>query len=269
MYEMPEDRSFLADLDDGVLSVTFNRPDAGNALPTEAVPLLTALFERARGDALVGCILVRGSGKVFSAGGDVANFARTLALPAAERQAQFRARLGRAGALAKAVIAFDRPLVVAMRGAAAGAGLLYPLAADVAIGDDSASFVFAHQRVGLSPDAGVSYLLPRVVGARQARNLFLTTARLDAQQALAQGILTQIVAADALDEASVKIARGLARAAAVAVRNAKMLANAAESMSLDDHLQAETDAIVDCVGSPDFAEGVTALLEKRAPRFGG
>ncbi len=269
MFETPEDRSYLVDFEDGLLTLTFNRPEFGNAIPSTAVPQLTVLFQTAQADLSVRCILVRGTGKVFSAGGDVASFARSLEQGTEARQADFRERLERLAALVEAVVAFDRPVVASVRGAAAGAGLLYPLAADVVIGDDSATFVFAHQRVGLSPDGGVSYLLPRLVGARTARMLLLTAAKVDAPEARELGLLNRIVAADALEAESLKLARRLASAPQKAVRHAKRLANAASDASLADQMRAETRAIVDCVGDPDFAEGVKAFIEKRPARFGG
>lgn len=265
----PEDNSFLVALDNGLLTITFNRPDAGNAIPPQNVPLLAEVFEQAQAQDSVRAILVQAAGRVFSAGGDVANFARTLDEPVGERQQQFRERLDRASRLVRAVLGFERPLVVAMRGAAAGAGLLYPLAADAVIADENASFVFAHQRVGLSPDAGVSYLLPHVVGARRARNLFLTTARVNAGKALEYGLVTDLVATDDFDERVAKVATAMSRVPATAAVLAKRLANSAPTAELDAHLDAERDAIVACVGTEDFGEGVRAALEKRAPRFGG
>lgn len=267
MYETPEDQSYLAELDDGLLTITFNRPEAGNAIPSTAVPHLIALFEGAQADLRVRAILIRGRGKVFSAGGDVAGFAKSLAQSSEERAADFGARLRRLESLVPAVLAFDRPIVAAVRGAAAGAGLLYPLAADVALGDESATFVFAHQRLGLSPDGGVSYVLPRVVGPRIARMLMLTAAKVDAEEALRIGLLTRIVSADTLDAEAEKLARRLAQAPLTAVRHAKRLMMASADADIADQLRGETEAIVACVTDPDFDEGVTAFMEKRPARF--
>jgi 2-(1,2-epoxy-1,2-dihydrophenyl)acetyl-CoA isomerase len=267
MIETPEDQSYLVDLTDGVLRLTFNRPEFGNAIPSTATPLLERLFRAAQADPAVRCILVSGKGKVFSAGGDVVGFARSLEQDAATRQADFGARLTRLEGLVQAVVAFDRPIVASIRGAAAGAGLLYPLAADVAIGDDSAAFVFAHQRVGLSPDGGVSGLLPQVVGERTARTLLLTAAKLDAAEALRLGILSRIVPAEELEAESAKQARRFAQAPQLAIVSAKRLVRGATTRPLAEQLEAETAAIVACVGDPDFTEGVRAFIEKRGARF--
>jgi 2-(1,2-epoxy-1,2-dihydrophenyl)acetyl-CoA isomerase len=267
MYRNSEDGSYLTDLADGVLSLTFNRPEHGNAVPSTAVPGLTQMFQQAQTDQSVRCVLVRGRGKVFSAGGDVGGFAKALKQETAERRADFSARLGRLAVLVQSVIAFDRPIVAAIRGAVAGAGLLYPLAADYAVGDESATFVFAHQRVGLSPDGGVSFLLPQVVGTRTARTLLLTAAKLDAQEAFRLGILSRIVSAEELDTDALTAARRFAAAPQCAVRWAKRLVNAAAENSPPEQLQAEREGIVECVGDPDFKEGVTAFIEKRKTDF--
>jgi 2-(1,2-epoxy-1,2-dihydrophenyl)acetyl-CoA isomerase len=267
MFKAPEDNSFLVELDAGVLQLTFNRPEAGNAIPHSSVPPLVELFQTAQATPAVRCILISGKGKMFSAGGDVAGFSRSLVQDVATRQADFAERLPRLAKLVQAVVAFDRPIVAAVRGAAAGAGLMYPLVADVAIGDDSATFVFAHQRVGLSPDGGVTALLPAVVGARMARMLLVTAAKVDAPEALRLGILHRIVPAEALDAEALKTAQRLARAPQLAVSLAKRLLRAAADTPLADQVAAETAGIVACVGDQDFNEGVRAFMEKRSANF--
>jgi 2-(1,2-epoxy-1,2-dihydrophenyl)acetyl-CoA isomerase len=267
MIETPDDRCYLVDLADGVLRLTFNRPEFGNALPSAATPMLERLFRAAHSDPAIRCILVEGTGKVFCAGGDLVSFAHSIEQEPEARQADFARRLTLLGGLVQAVLAFDRPVVAAIRGAVAGVGLLYPLAADVAIGDESAAFVFAHQRVGLSPDGGVTTLLPQVVGERMARTLLLTAARLDAVEAHRLGILSRIVPADGLAHESAQLARRFAEAPQRAIVAAKRLVNAASSTSLAEQLAAETAAMVACVGDADFAEGVRAFLEKRRAVF--
>jgi 2-(1,2-epoxy-1,2-dihydrophenyl)acetyl-CoA isomerase len=169
--------------------------------------------------------------------------------------------------LVQAVVAFDRPVVAAIRGATAGVGLLFPLAADVAIGDDSAAFVFAHQRVGLSPDGGVTSLLPQVVGERTARTLLLSAAKIDAVEAHRLGILSRVVAAEVLAQESDRLTQRLAQAPRGAIVAAKRLVRASKTTPLGEQLAAETAAMVDCVGNADFIEGVRAFIEKRPARF--
>lgn len=267
MLQTPEDRSYIVEISDGVLRLSFNRPEFGNAIPSQNIPLLIDLFREAKTSPEVRSILIRGEGKVFSAGGDVAGFGRSLEQSKEERAADFERRLGIAAELAKAVTAFDGGIVTAVRGAAAGAGLFYPLVADVALGDPSATFVFAHQRVGLTPDGGLTTVLPQVVGVRMARNLVLTSAKVDAEEALRLGMLNQIVAADDLDDKAMKIARRFASAPQFALKTAKQIINATPDRSLDEMLEAERAGIVGCVADDDFEEGVRAFLEKRAAKF--
>jgi 2-(1,2-epoxy-1,2-dihydrophenyl)acetyl-CoA isomerase len=268
MIKGPEDGSYLVEIEQGVLRLSFNRPESGNAVPPPMVPGLIALFEAAREDPSVRAMLIRGEGKMFSAGGDVGAFKRSLEQGREERQADFAERLPRLRKLVETVIAFDKPLVAAIRGAVAGAGLLYPLAADVVIGEADATFVFAHQRVGLSPDGGVTALLPKVVGARAARRLVLTAAKVDADEALKLGLLDEIVDAGTLEEVTLKLARRLARAPQLAIRTAKrLLAEESAGASLADLLDGESAGIVGCVGDDDFAEGVLAFMEKRPASF--
>lgn len=266
-FEAPEDRSYLVTVADGVLELSFNRPGQGNAMKTGMVLPLTDLFRRAATSRDVRAVLVRGEGGTFSAGGDVAGFAGTLECSAAERQAEFRARLTNLAKLAEAVRAFEGPVVVAVAGAAAGAAMVFPLAADHVIGDETALFVFAHAGIGLSPDGGVSALLPLCVGERMARSLLLTGARVKAEEALRIGLLNRLVRSGELDERARETARRLAAGPQLALKAAKRLVNEAESGSFAQQLEAETEALVQCVGDDDFGEGVRAFLEKRRPRF--
>lgn len=267
MIETPDDQSYLVDLTNCVLRLTFNRPEFGNALQSTAIPTLERLFRAAQDEPEIRCILIEGKGKVFSAGGDVVGFARSIEQEVETRQADFARRLAAVGDLVQAVVAFDRPVVAAIRGATAGVGLLFPLAADVAIGDESATFVFAHQRMGLSPDGGVTSLLPRVVGERTARTLLLCAEKIGAAEAYRLGILSRLVPAEALVLETDRLAQRFARAPRRAIVAAKRLVRASTTTSLVEQLAAETAAMVDCVGDADFTEGVRAFVEKRAARF--
>jgi 2-(1,2-epoxy-1,2-dihydrophenyl)acetyl-CoA isomerase len=228
---------------------------------------MTKLFQDAQADPSVRCILIRGEGKIFSAGGDVVGFSRSLEQDTATRQADFGRRLPALRGLIEAVVAFDRPVVASIRGAVAGAGLLYPLVADYVLGDETATFLFAHQRVGLSPDGGVTALLPQVVGVRMARTLLLTAAKVDAEEARHLGLLSRIVPAATLEDEAMKQATRFARAPQRAVVLAKTLTNASARQSLAESLDGETAGIVACVGDDDFAEGVRAFIEKRPAVF--
>jgi 2-(1,2-epoxy-1,2-dihydrophenyl)acetyl-CoA isomerase len=267
LIQQPEDRSYLVHIEDGVLILSWNRPDHGNAIKTDMVPGLIALFQAANKDPRVRAILIRGEGKTFSAGGDVAGFAATLESEVAVRQDEFRHRISRLRLLSEAVVGYEGPIVVSIRGAVAGVGLLIPLAADYVIGDPTSVFAFVHQGVGLSPDGGVSALLPQVVGHRTARGLLVTGARVKAEEALRLGLINRLVEPEELEDVTAQVAKRLARAPQLALKTAKRLVNEAPRRSFGDQLDAETDGIVACVADDDFREGVQAFLEKRAPDF--
>jgi 2-(1,2-epoxy-1,2-dihydrophenyl)acetyl-CoA isomerase len=261
------EEAFLVDRSNGILTLSFNRPEFGNAIPSVAVPLLIDLFRSVSKDPIVKVIVVRGEGKHFSAGGDVQAFALSLEQSIEDRRADFAPRLDRVAALVEAYLALDIPVIAACRGGVAGAGLMYVLGADYVLADETAAFVFAHQRVGLIPDSGVSYLLPRVVGERRAMQLVLGAVRIDAQEALRIGIVSQIAGADDLENEAQKLAQKLARGPSSVMRSAKRLIRSSASSPLSQHLAMERDSIVTCVGEAAFEEGVRAFVEKRSPDF--
>jgi len=251
----------------GVLTITFDRPELGNPIGQEQARVLTTVFEDAAGHQDTRVVVVRGAGRHLSTGGDVSGFAASLALCPAERAEQFRERLAQAAKMVEAVLAFDRPIVTIHRGAAAGAAMLFCLAADVTLADSTACFVFSHQRVGLPPDGGVSILLPLIVGWRTAKRLILTAAKVEAEEAVRIGLLDSVLPADALDEEAKKLARHFASAPQNALRSAKRVLNAPHREELAAGLRAETQAIAEAVADDDFVEGVTAFLEKRRAVF--
>lgn len=258
---------YLTTLADNVLTLTFNTPEARNPFRHTMVENFTAIFRRAKSDPAVRCIVVQGAGDHLTSGGDVAGFRRALDQPVAALQAEFFDRLDLAAGMVAAFVAFDRPILVRARGAVAGAGMLMPLAADLVIGDETALFVFAYNRLGLSPDGGVSWLLPRAVGERQARRLLLTAATVGADDALRLGLLDKLVPGDELDGEIARAARNFAAGSQQAIARTKALLSKAPTTSLYDQLVVERDGIVASVGQPDFAEAVKAFMEKRKPQF--
>ena len=265
---LQEQRSaYRAEITDGILHLTFTRPEAGNAIPTEAVPALKTLIAGINSDPRIRAVLVRGEGRNFSAGGDLKGFERALQLPPEVLRADFERRLAILGELVEAYISLDVPVVAACRGGVAGAGMMYALGADVVLADDTVNFVFAQQRIGLTPDGGISYLLPRIIGTRRASQLVLTGASVDAHEALSLGLITRITPADELNAQAEKQALRLAQSAQGTLRRAKRLLAGSMATPLGEQLALERAAIVESVGDPDFAEGVRAALEKRAAAF--
>ncbi|WP_176599179.1 MULTISPECIES: enoyl-CoA hydratase/isomerase family protein [Sphingobium] len=264
---MSDAAPYLVDRDDGVLTLRFNRPAQGNAIPQAAVPTLTELFASISGNPSIRALLVRGEGAHFSAGGDVQSFMRSLEQPVGARRTDFSGRLNAVRSMVEAYLAVPVPVVAACQGAVAGAGLMFALGADYVLVDETVNFLFSHQRVGLPPDGGVSLLLPRVVGHRRAAELILTAARVGSEEALRIGLASRVVAAADLATEADAQARRFARAPAGAVRQAKQLLATSGLQSDALQLQAERDAIVEAVGTADFEEGVRAFIEKRPAKF--
>lgn len=257
----------LISLDQGVLQITLNRPEHGNSVRAETVPDFVRMVREVAADPGVHSVVIQGAGKHFCTGGDLQAYSRELAGGPEGLQRNFQSRLENLSELVKVLLSVDRPVIARCRGVVAGAGLMFALCADWVISDETAQFMFSHRRAGLSPDGGVSYLLPRVVGPRKAAQLILGGAVVGAEEALQLGLVTQQVAADALDGAVTNLALSLAATPQLAMRTAKRLIYSAASHDLSTHLEAERQGIVQCVGHPDFAEGVTAFIERRKPNF--
>jgi 2-(1,2-epoxy-1,2-dihydrophenyl)acetyl-CoA isomerase len=141
-------------------------------------------------------------------------------------------------------------------------------ACDLVIAADDAYFASAYRNIGLTPDGGGSWALPRLAGSRRAMEILLLGERFDAQQALAWGLVNRVVAAAALDDAVTQVVQSLAGGPVLAIRNAKRLVRESLARSLSEQLNAEALSFGACAGTPDFAEGITAFLEKRPARFG-
>jgi 2-(1,2-epoxy-1,2-dihydrophenyl)acetyl-CoA isomerase len=249
---------------DGVGLLTFDRPDRANAMNLRMMKELGQVAQRCEEDAAIRAVLVTGSGRFFSAGGDLSAF------DAAADMAAFLEEM--TGHLHTAIARFarmDPPVIAAVNGVAAGAGLSFALACDLAMAAESALFASAYTSSGLTPDGSSTFFLPRIVGVRRAAELLLTNRKLDAQEALAWGIVSQVVPDDDLFDAAWAMARKLADGPTVAFGRTKALLLASTGDALERQLALEAEAIVSMTKTHDGAEGVGAFLEKRRPRFEG
>lgn len=258
---------FLVEHREGVVSITFNRPEARNAIPTEAVLPLADLFARIADDADARVVLVKAMGENFGGGGDVAGMKASLELAGHERSQSYFRRLDNASAMVRNWCAIPQPIITAARGSVAGAAMMYTLGADIAFGDSGTYFLCAHTLIGLTPDSGLSWLLARSIGVKRATDMFLSGRKVGAEEALAMGLLSRIVAPESVDAEAEKLARSLARGPAEVLRDAKRLLAAAPSVSLAEQLDLERDKVAEHVARPDFEEGVTAFMEKRRAVF--
>ncbi|MGP4005963.1 enoyl-CoA hydratase/isomerase family protein [Streptomyces sp. 4N124] len=247
---------------DGLARVEMCR-GAGNAIDlTTAREMLDAVREceatRAR------AVLLTGRGRSFCVGGDLKEFAALSGERLAGHLTDVTDALHEA---LRILAALDAPLVVAAQGAVAGAGLGLVTAADVSLAATDASFTAAYTAIGYTPDAGVSWSLPRLVGPRRALDLLLTNRRVPAAEALEMGLVSRIVAPGRLYEEAVETARALARGATGAYGVTRRLVRRALSAGLDEHLDAEARHLAAAAVSAQGREGVAAFLAGRRPDF--
>ena len=255
----------LVELSDGVLTVPVSLAAAGNALDAGAVAQARAVIEAlAEGSLEAGAVLLVGGGRNFCAGGNVAGFAA-----ADDRAAHIRELADLLHGLMRALDRLEVPVVAAVTGWAAGAGLSLVLASDVAVGGPGTTLLAAYPGIGLTPDGGMSWRLPRVVGPVIARTFLLTNEPMDGRRAYQLGVLSRFEEDDAAVAGSARaLAEKLAAGPREAMAGAKRLLRASGAADLDSQLDAERDSIAALAVSADGVEGVDAFVAKRPPRFG-
>ncbi|MEO3430936.1 enoyl-CoA hydratase-related protein [Pelagibius sp. CAU 1746] len=254
------------DVRDAVAWISFNRPDRFNALDPVMARELCDAANRCSSDRGVRAAVLTGSGEqAFCAGGDVAVFGEhldSLDLLVKEITAYLHAAISR----------FTRmraPLIGAVNGVAAGAGLGLVAACDLVVSAENATFTSAYTRIGLAPDGSSTYFLNRLLGPRRAMELFLTNRVLSPAEALDWGLVNRVVAADKLAEEAGALARQLAEGPTGAHGSVKRLLESAASAGLETQMELESLAIAAAGASTDGQEGIRAFLEKRTPSFTG
>jgi 2-(1,2-epoxy-1,2-dihydrophenyl)acetyl-CoA isomerase len=252
------------DRDGAIGWIRLNRPERLNAFAgTMREELLSALRELEADDD-VRCVIITGAGRAFSTGGDVAVMANLLEQG---DRAHFE-HLVRTGAeIVKLIDAMSKPVIAAINGVAAGAGACLALACDLRIASESASIGFTFLRVGLHPDWGGSYFLPRLVGPAAALEFILTGGMISAERGERMGLFNRVVPASELEAAARGFAGEIASSPADVAAAAKRVLRAGLNANLAEVLQMEIDAQLDAFDSPDSSEGIAAFLSKRAPRF--
>jgi 2-(1,2-epoxy-1,2-dihydrophenyl)acetyl-CoA isomerase len=261
-------QDLLERVEDGVALLTLNRPERLNALSRAMLDGLLEALPRLAEDFQVGVVVLTGAGRAFCAGGDVKAMAEGQEAAGAtleERAQGLRARME----VSRWLHEMPKPTIAMVRGAAAGAGLSIALACDLRIAGDTARFGTAFARVGYSGDFGGSFFLTRLVGTARARELYFTADLLDAQQALALGLVNRVIPDARLEEETLALARRLARGPRVAYRYMKRNLNAAESGTLKDLLDLEAWHHSRCGMTEDHREAARAFVEKRDPVFRG
>jgi 2-(1,2-epoxy-1,2-dihydrophenyl)acetyl-CoA isomerase len=252
---------------DGVATLTLNRPDKLNAFNAEMHEALAAALDAASRDAAIRAVLLTGAGRGFCAGQDLAARRAMIESGAALDLGDGIERWY--NPLARRVRAMPKPVVCAVNGVAAGAGANLALACDVVIAARSASFIQAFARIGLVPDTGGSWFLPRLVGEARARALLLTGDKVTAEEAAAWGMIWRVVDDGALLQEARALALRFARAPTRTLGLIKRALLASGTSTLDAQLDLERDLQREAGAGEDYREGVRAFLEKREPQFSG
>lgn len=247
----------------GVATITLNRPDAANALIVDMARELMQAANYCDESASVRAVILTGAGKFFCAGGDVQSFADAgdkVGELAKEITAYLHAAISRLARM-------NAPLIVAVNGAAAGAGFSMAIAGDLVLAAESAKFTVAYTGIGASPDGSSSYFLPRIVGLRRAQELMLTNRRLTAAEALDWGLVTRTVADEALLAEAQQLAAQLAAGPRLSHGIIKQLLASTFNESLETQMELESRGIAASLSNSDGQEGIAAFLNKRKPDF--
>ncbi len=250
---------------DGVATVRLNAPESMNAL---GVPMGRE-FDAAMADLWdngdIRALIITGTGRAFSAGGDVQSFYDNRENPTGVMQET----LDVLHSAVTKIIDAPFPTIAAINGVVAGAGMGVAMATDLAVAVDTAVFTMAYTGIGVSPDGSSTYFLPRYVGARRAMELILTNRVLSATEAFEMGLVNEVVAEDDFDDAVQALARKLAQGPTLAYVHARKLLRSSFGSTPYDQMDAEAASIMAAASTRDFYEGVSGFIEKRRPDFSG
>lgn len=259
---MTGDSNVLFEVSERVATITLNRPEALNATTDELYTELSAIIRDIATRSDVGCAVLTGAGRGFCAGADLK--ARKDDMTPLERRERHRWILRD---VLYPLFQLEKPVIAAVNGPAAGAGMNLALACDFIIASDKASFVQAFAKVALVPDLGGLWFLARVVGINKAKELCFTARKVGAEEALALGIANKVVPHEQLLDEAREVARTIAAGSPTAQAMTKTLLNRSGSVTLDQMLDYESYAQTIAYLTPEYEEGVSAFREKRAPDF--
>ncbi len=262
---MSREEAVLLKKEGAIAEVILNRPESMNAMNRDLIEGLFRRFEELEGEKSARVVVVRGNGPCFCAGGDIKFFKSNLeaSTPVPEEMPD------RLHEVIEQIRRIRVPVIASIHGSAAGAGTSLALACDLAISSEEAKFNLAYCRIGLSPDGGSTYFLPRHVGLKKATEIFLTGGTLTAKEARDLGLINLVVPIGDLASETARLAQRLADGPTEALGRAKRLLNESEHNTLRQQLALETRLIAESSRTADFREGITSFLEKRGPKFAG
>ncbi len=262
---MAEYQTLLVDHNDGVTTITFNRPDNANAMNLQWSKDFLQAAIHCSVDEDLRAVVITGNGKMFSAGGDVKSFAAQgpkVGPELKELTVYLHAAIGHLARL-------NAPVIMAVNGTAAGAGFSLAMCGDMVLAAASAKFTMAYTAIGLCPDGAASFTLPRLIGLRKTQELMLTNRVLSAEEALAWGCVNRVVADDELLAEAQQLARQFAAGPTQAYGTVKRLLRTSFDNGLDTQMEEESQSIVAMGNSRDGQEGIQAFVAKRQAVFTG
>jgi len=256
----------LESVHEGIAVLVMNRPERMNALNNELATALHSSLQRIAKDDSIRVIVLTGAGRAFCAGGDLEAIGKGRESNNLKQlEPILRAGMG----VVLTMRTMPQPVIAAVNGAAAGAGMNVALAADIRISAEEATFGQNFAKVGLFPDYGGTYFLPELVGPSKAAEMFYTGDMIDAQTALRLGLVSRVVPAAHLEAEVKTLAQKIASGPPLAIRAVKKVMFAEQKEALERALEVEVEHQMKCFASEDCLEGVHAFFEKRAPKFQG
>jgi 2-(1,2-epoxy-1,2-dihydrophenyl)acetyl-CoA isomerase len=255
--------TLLITVRDGVATLRMNRPETRNAFEHQLREDLIDCLRRLAEDEQVRVIVLTGSGKAFSAGGDLREIGKGMTLT------QAKAYMEDVTQIIPILWHLDKPVIAAVNGAAYGAGFSIAMACDLVVASEEATFSLAFVKVALVPDLCATYFLPRLIGLQRTKEWVFTGNTLPARELLKLGVINDVVSAEKLDEHVSELASQIAVGPPLALASAKRLLNQSFNLDLSEALRVENETQAQCLASKDHGEGVTAFYEKRPPRFTG
>lgn len=257
------DTSLLYSFADGVATLRFNRPDVFNSINKPVALALQQHLRDCQADASVRAVVLTGTGRAFCAGQDLAEITGPNAPDVSEIVEKHY------NPIVLLIRELEKPVIAAVNGVAAGAGANLALACDLVVAKESASFIQAFSKIGLVPDSGGTYFLPRLVGLQRASALMLTGDKVSAAEAMQMGMIYRAFADEAFDQEVTKLAQKMANLPTKGLAYTKHLLNHSFGNDLAQQLRAEGDYQLRAGQTTDYREGVAAFLEKRQPTFTG
>jgi len=253
------------DVCDGIGVLTLNRPDAANAMDLQMSKELLGVSIRCDEEADIRVLIIRSQGRMFSAGGDLKSFAASgdkIGHTLKDMTTYLHGAISRFSRM-------DAPVITAVQGMAAGAGMSLAITGDLVIAGESAAFTMAYTAAGLSPDGSSSFFLPRLVGLQRAKELMITNRRLTATEAFNWGLVSQVVPDDSLHDEVMATGARLASGPTAAFGSVKRLLDTTFALGLETQMELEAREIVDNAKRADGSEGIDAFVSKRKPQFTG